>query len=719
VVSHYHVRAATITEDILRQARQSPPDSVLQELNQLRFLKLGPARKELAWVAAQLRRGSADVARYPAVSIGYPPVRIRIPLVPHDLEKVPQAWQPYLVVPRILLDAYDATRRDEFFLSAQDMIVAWGRHERHALLPTGYLWNDDAIAVRISVLTEFWRLYRRRPSYQPAVAKALLEQVDRSAKLLAKEGLFTFNTNHGVMQNLALLHVSIAFPMLPDAPHYRELGLARLRDQIPFYIDQEGVVLEHSAEYQAWGLQSIAMACRYLSLLHVTIPEDWRRAHERAERVVAALRRPDGTLPTFGDTDGADDDVGPLVAVFDAQGRAETLRHRASWVPERSLSLDAVAGDAVWWDGLADWPNETKLRQTVIQWSYFPGHAHKHADEMSVLMWAGGQLWWTNVGYWPYATPGRSETESWYGGDAPHLDNESTESLRSTRLLSSGWSDRLAVVDLERRGPGQYVARRQVVHLKPDVWLVVDHASDNGSLKTTTTWTTSPDMSLEQGRIPGSYVLAARGRPIRLRTFLFGSPSTTVKEFEGSLSPFAGWHVVNGSPRPAPALIIEQPASDSWSIVVWSLEGGRVDSTRLPRDPQVLSWKDPDDWSVDLGGESAARVVGREQRWITVRDARNSVIETLELTPAPEVSDRIAQIHAAFAKAQKAYLRRDDLLGRRAKVTLLLVVVFLSQEFFFAFIARRHYHYRRSLRVINLVGWFGVGCWLMFSFLKG
>ncbi len=623
------------------------------------------------------------------------------------------------MVPRILLDAYDATGRDEFLLSARDMIVAWGRHEGRALLPSGYRWNDHAIAVRIGVLTDFWRLYRHHPSYQPAVAKAVLEQVDRSARRLAREGLFTFNTNHGVMQNLALLHVSIAFPLLPDAQHFRELGLARLRDQLPFYIDDEGVVLEHSAEYQAWGLQSMAMACRYLTMLHVPIPEDWRRRYDQAERVVAALRRPDGTLPTFGDTDGAGDDPGPLVAVFDAQRRAETVRHRASWRPEQSLNLYPVAGQAVWWDGLADWPEAKQLRQTVIQWSFFLGHGHKHADDMSVLVWAGGQPWWTNVGYWPYATAGRSETESWSGGNAPHLVQESADSPRTTRLLSFGWSNRLGVVDLERRGPGEYLARRQVVHLRPDVWLIVDHVSGGGSRRTTTTWTTSSDVRLERGSTPGSYVLATARRSMRLRTFVFGTPPPRIEEVHGSLSPFAGWQVVDGSPRPAPAIVIEQPATDSWSMVVSSLDASQVDSTRPVSDPQVLSWKNSDDWSVRLGAGSEVRELGRQQRRITVRDARGGVIETLELTPAPDVTDQVTRIDAAFATAQRAYPMFHDLLQRRTKVTVLLLVVLLSQELFFAFIRRRHSDYHRRLRVLNLAGWIGGGYWLTFWFLRG
>src|SRR5436309_7890949 len=100
LVSRYHVRAATVTDDIVRQARQSPSDSVLLELNQYRLLKLGPDRKELSWFAQQLRRESAAIAGYPSVSLGYPPVRIGIPRDPRDLEKALPAWQPFFVVDR-------------------------------------------------------------------------------------------------------------------------------------------------------------------------------------------------------------------------------------------------------------------------------------------------------------------------------------------------------------------------------------------------------------------------------------------------------------------------------------------------------------------------------------------------------------------------------------------------------------------------------------------
>ena len=717
VLGHYYVRAPSISRETVLEARESPPDLVLRELQNFRLLKLGPSdERELAGVAEKLLRGIADIP-------GYPVARIAVPFDPRDLDHAPPRWRLPLAgleVPRILLDAYDATGREEFFLAARDAIRLWGEYEPRAWLPRGSLWNEHALAARVAVLTEFWRLYRHHPSYQAELGSAVLEQVARSAALLAKEGHFAFATNHGIMQNAALLHVSIAFPMLPEVQRYKDLALSRLRDQMQFYIDDEGVVLEHSAGYQQLGLELIATVCRYLTLLRQPIPDDWRRKFEHAEQVFSALRRRDGSLPTYGDTDGAGDELGPLTTAFDAHGRSEALRHRQSWEPAASLNFYPIAGHAIWWDRLADWPDERKLRQTVTTWSYFPGHGHKNADEMSVLVWGGGQQWWTDVGYWPYVMAGRLDAESWQGGNAPHLVMESAASLRSTSVLSSGWSNRLAALDLERRGPGQYTARRQVVHVKPDVWLIVDHVAGGGARKTTTTWTTSPDVTLSRGTVPRSYVLAARYSGMQLSNFVLGSPGTSIREFHGSWSPFAGWHVVGGIPRPAPAIVIEQPARDSWSAVVWSLEDRHADSTRFLDQARVSRWHHAEDWAVELTMRSATCEVERQGNRIVIRDVRRRhVIETMALTPGPDVTDAIAPLRASFATAATAYPRFYDLLRRRTIVTLLLLVVLLSQEAFFWFIRRKHSHQYRPLWVFSLLGWMGVGCWLTLSLLKG
>lgn len=283
------------------------------------------------------------------------------------------------------------------------------------------------------------------------MAKDIFQLVARSGQLLAKPSHFTFATNHGVMQNLALWQICLAFPTLPNVEFYKQLALERMRDQMSFYINDEGVVLEHSAGYQKAGLEFIGMAFKHLTLMIVPIPEEWRVKYAKAKDFYAQLKRPDGSLPMFGDTGGAS--FRPFVTKVDSNGKSEILNYSKNWIPKQSGSLYPVAGYCVWWDGLDGWPNEEALSQTVVAWSYFPGHAHKHADEMSVLLWATKHNWWTNIGYWPYGPKGRSEAVSWAGSNAPHVVNEPNNSKRQTRLLGYGWSDSLAVTDLERKWP--------------------------------------------------------------------------------------------------------------------------------------------------------------------------------------------------------------------------------------------------------------------------
>ena len=714
VIAHYHVSSITISDAMLEAAKRSPSDSLLRLLDGFRLMELrGRDQEQLVRVAEGLLRGVAELP-------GFPPARIRMPFDPHDLNT--PGWQLLLAglaVPRILLDAYKQTGREEFFVQARDVIVAFEEYQRRASLPRGLLWNDHAIAARIGVLTEFWRVYRMRQDYTPVVGRMILKQAARDAQLLSDPRRFTFSTNHGVMQNLALLHFSLAFPALPEVARYKRLALSRLREQMAFYVDDDGVVLEHSAGYQAFGLQLIAMACGYLTLGGESIPDDWIQTYRRAHEVLSVLRRPDGSLPTFGDTDDPGDDPGPRTPLPKVRSACERSGDLLSWIPKRPFNLYPTAGYSIWWDGLSEWPRQEKMGQTVVVWSYFPEHAHKHADEMSVLVWAGGTAWWTNVGYWPYWDAWRDEAESWSGASAPHLAQESAGSSRSTTLLAYGRSDRLAAIDLERKGPGQYVARRQVVHVGSRAWLVADYVSGDDTGTTAVTWTASPDVTLRKGAIPGSYISAAPHSSAVLRTFVFGSPGTSIQEFKGSLAPFAGWHVMNSIPRVAPALVIQQPARNSWSIVTWMIDFNDVDSGRNLDNPRVLYWKSPLDWKAEIPLASEVIEVVREQDRIVVHDRRTQrTVEVLPLVAAPDVKRQVARIHVTFADAARKYPGFSDLLARRAKTSLLLLIVVASQEACLFAIRRKRAGYDADIRVLTVFGWLGLGFWLAFFFLK-
>ena len=714
VIAHYWIADVVISDEALNTARRLPSDQVMNELSGLYLIESQLVPKTLVVLTAEkLLEGDVEM-------LGYSITRISMPFAPEDLEKGLPGWRlalASLIVPRVLLDAYELTGRDEFIMAAKNVIVAVARHERKTWLPNGMLWNDHAVAERVFVLARFWHLYRNHHDFRPEVAQAVLGFAARSGQLLMKPGHFTFSTNHGVMQNLALFHLSVTFPSLPHAEEYKNTALSRLIDQMDFYVNQEGVVLEHSAVYQAVGLQFMGMAMRYATLVGMEIPGNWIDKYEKAKVVYAQLRRPDGTLPKIGDTGGesVNHGAGVLITDVNAEGNAGELHNHYKWTPKEMHSFWPGAGYSVWWNGLEFWPDHRDLAQTVIAWSNFLGHAHKHADELSVLLWAGGQTWWTNVGYWPDGLPGRLQAISWPGSNAPHLVDEHTNSVRSTRPVYWGETDRLAVIDLERRGESEYVVRRQILHLKPNIWMIVDQIS--GQDKSHTIWTTAHDVRLTRKETGDwSYCLEEPSHSDSLSSFIIGSSHNTVNVVAGSVRPFAGWEVVDYVNKPAHAIVIEHAPGESWSTMTWVWHKGMIGCGQWTQTPRMVRWSNADDWRLMVPLSSGSVDISRTNNRVAIVDYReNRKAETIELHEVENHIPEIDKLHEAYNRAAEKYTKSNLYLGYRTKLTKILIAFFIIQEMLFLVCKSTSEKLCVRLRGFSAVSWI-VGGSLLIGF---
>ena len=402
--------------------------------------------------------------------------------------------------------------------------------------------------------------------------------------------------------------------------------------------------------------------------------------------------------------------MGPRVATFDHARRARRVSSQTEWKPAESVNLYPVSGYSVWWDGLESWPDPRNLSQTVVTWSNFSGHGHKHADEMSVLLWAGGQTWLSNIGYWPYESERRNTIESWEGSNAPHRVGESPAALRSTRLVSIGNADHLSMIELERSGVGNYSARRQLIHWKPDLWVVLDNTSVPDRSRTTTTWTTASNVQWQQ-RAEGSFLLGDNRAAQRLDLFVLGSQGTEQKLFRGSTHPFAGWQVEGGTPVPASALVVEQPATDSWAATIWSWEKAGEEPGPGGQ-PQMVGWTSATSWEIRLPTPAGRIVLSRQGKMLRLHPDHGSD-EVLELTAPPDVAAKIAELNRHFAATATHYHHFSDNIPRRLKVTYLLIGIFVLQQIFFVVYKRIHGPFMEGLRFLNLVAWVAGGVWLL------
>ena len=255
-LAHYWVASPGVEPTVLVRLRTLPADGQLIEIERQNLaLPLRMSDAEILEAAARLRTGEL-------VLKGFPSIAVSLSFDKGDLRKGLPTWGLYfgsLAVTEILARAYEITRDDTWLMAALQHTVGFIEYERTAWLPEGFLWNDHAISGRISALIKLWRLYRNHPDYDPVTGRLLIEHILRSRNLLAKDSHFTFNTNHGVMQNVSLLQIAAAFPGLPEEERYLKLAVERMDRQLGFYVSNEGVVLEHSAEYHALGIDLIGM----------------------------------------------------------------------------------------------------------------------------------------------------------------------------------------------------------------------------------------------------------------------------------------------------------------------------------------------------------------------------------------------------------------------------------------------------------------------------
>ena len=718
-ISHFYVRNEEIAAKTIEEGKARPSDAVLEEIRAHRTAARDwTDDAQIIECAEKLLKGRAEVPTFA-------PIEIHLPFDPADLERGASVWQLQfagLVVPEVLLDAHRITGREEFYVLARDVILAWARYERSAWIDRGFLWNDHAIADRARTIADFWRVYRRRGDYRPDIAAEIWEFAARTAAFLAKPDQFNFATNHGVMQNVGLMQLCIAFPGLPHAGEYAQAALSRLKDEMGFYVGPEGVVLEHSAEYDEYGLFLFGVALRDATLLQLDVPPDWAAKYEAAKGFYSEIRRPDGTLSTFGDTTIGHRSKELPTARTDAHGHVGPLTRQKLERSVDVVSLYPVEGYVVAWDGKGDESSPDSF-QTVLSWSYFPGHGHKHADEPSVGLWGLGHEWWTGAGYWPYDDANRVRAQCWEGANAPHLADEDCEETRTTSLVSYANAGGWLAAETERRGPGTLVIRRLIIHSPSLVWIVVDECSGVAGRTLETIWTTAPEIRIQQGSKPGTFDLAGNDRQGMLHTYWFGGASSSWKSVRGNRHPFAGWITVEGKIQPTEALVMEETSDNAWAMAVWTWDRDTGPVASSNDAVQIAHWTDSRDWAVTVPNKAGSEMVSRRGDSISVaqtaRSKQSATLQELELKPpGPEVNTAIAAIHANYDAAAEKYPRIKELYSYRVKASRLCLAILLVQELFFLVFRRLEGRYVVTLRALALCAWVALAVWVPFFYLS-
>lgn len=706
VITHYHVRSAPLSAETIEELRTSPSDRLLVELGTAKHALIPPIgrllRDPVSEANAMLEQfidSSSEEGRNPD-----------FPVDPSLLGSLDYAM---LVVPRTLLKAYETTRDKVYFDAARSFVLNWADFESGRWIPTGLLWNDHAIAARAITYSEFWRLYRRHPDFDPDKAKVFLDLVVASAMRLADPKHYTHSSNHGTMQNVALMHLSLAFPELDGFESLAELAMRRQLEQIGYMVSPEGLVLEHSAGYHRLGMELMGVALRYQVLLGKALPAELIDKYGRARDIYGRLVGPNGSLPPIGDTSASLTAQVPLMTEITKSGLATPLRRGQDPWRASGPAIYPDAGYAIWWSTSGP---EDLATQSTVSWSWFPRHGHKHADELSLNTRTGDVRWWTSVGYWPLDHSLRQAAVSWGGSNAPHLADEPLDSTRVSELLGSAAANGINAVDLQRSGPDSFSVRRQIVFVEPAVWITVDTITDRPGRTARVVWGTDVQNRIRQGPVPGSYHVVPAGEDRLMQTHILSSAPLKTAILRASEEPFAGWVENEYRPTPADALVTELSSENSWLANVSFLDASRENAERTGR--VLPEWEDADHWQFRIGDERQFVIVRREGEEIIVTGTTLPSPARARLQQPLVNENWHRQSQALYQAAETRYNSGfTDLWRYRLQVTTAILALLLLQVLAVA-IARRSIPARlAAVRAVGTLFWLVALSWIHLVYL--
>ncbi|NJN71109.1 MAG: hypothetical protein HC801_13130 [Nitrospira sp.] len=443
-------------------------------------------------------------------------------------------------------------------------------------------------------------------------------------------------------------------------------------------------------------------AALYFDALGIAAPTSLIDRLGKARALYAQLLRPDGTLPSLGNT----------VRIFEGggiEGRVSARSNRGVAVERTVRWTGPTSGLLVWWSMDPTVPGDDRLSQTVVTWANFATRAHKHVDEMSLFVWTNKSDILIGSGYWPYGSPYEKDATGWAGANAPHFSSEAPEDRGETRLLALASSDNFEFAELERTGRRGGRIQRQILHVRPDLWFVIDTPSSSEADTLQSTWTFDPGLTVLPKSADSLEIHSTTGLVAQVR---FGEcRNGTWRLTKGSEAPFAGWTAADGRIVPAPAVIRRCPAGESAVFILDTAQPGQRTS-----DVTLTRFVAPDDWTVSLGAEATAIASRHASQIRSFLPRCRGDCELVAITSVPS-SDGAAEIDRSFRTLSEKYTRHQEGWRRyRVKISWALVIAWIG---LLAVLAILGLVLRRNgLSLISIVsatalaGWVGLALWL-------
>lgn len=477
----------------------------------------------------------------------------------------------------------------------------------------GINWSS-ALEVAMRLISWCWALafFKGSDALTPERFQAILAGLQRHADFVERNLSRYFSPNtHLTVEALALYYAGTLLPELHGAGRWRETGRHVLLEQLPVQVPEGGVYFEQSTRYQYYTVEIYLHFAILAARNNDPLPDLVNERLREMLHFLLDVRRPDGTVPQIGDTDGGwlcpllRREVGDYRGLFATAALFLKDARLAGAATSNALESLYLLGDKAgkdWPDPGAELPSpqnagvlhagacvvmrsggDTAAHQLIFDTGPLGCHVsggHGHADLLAVQCSAFGENYLVDPGTGCYTadsawrrhfrSTGAHSTLMVDGLDQAEPDGPFSWRERPVARLLEFTSDpglvyAAAQHDAYTRLADPVRHQRRVWFIDKTLWLVVDDVFGAARHQLDLRFQFAPLPVLEeadgwvraQSRAMGSATGSATGSAGSLLLKTFAAQPLRREIVSGASEPPVGWYSPNyGQVVPAPALTV-------------------------------------------------------------------------------------------------------------------------------------------------------------------
>jgi hypothetical protein len=499
-----------------------------------------------------------------------------------------------------LAQAWLVTGDPRYAAACVHAIDAWRRANPPGM---GINWASS-LELAFRLMSWCWTalLIRNAPSMTGPWAMQLLVSIGQHAHHISRHLSYYYSPNtHLTGEALGLVYAGTLFPEFHDAEKWRRVGTRVLLAESRVQLFGDGVHFEQSTCYHRYTVEMYLHLVLLARRNGVALPGELLEGVQRMIEYLVAVRRPDGSIPPIGDSDG-----GVLLPLTPRQAHDSrgvfALAASACERPDFAWAAEGAAPEVLWFMGpsglekfdtirKAPPPDEAASRlfpeggYGVMRsgWTADAHHlivdvgplgcptssGHGHADLLSVQGAIFGEPCLVDAGTYCYTLerPWREFFRSTAAHSALSVDGqdqaESAGPFRwhqrpRVRLRSWQSAPDRDVLDAEHdayaRLADPVTCRRRVVFVKPDYWVLVDDVAGAATHAISVAFQFAPTMRVTL--VPDGWARAETPRGRVLWVWCLAAGPVQASLTSGSRDPIRGWTSADyGQRHPAPMLV--------------------------------------------------------------------------------------------------------------------------------------------------------------------